>query len=665
MATSPLTFTGVSQFSTDLQTILQRAVSIANLPIQRLQLDQRRILEQKAALGGLSSIVTDLTNSFSSLGLLGARGAVSASTSNSAVATALITGTPESLIYALSVTSAATAAQAATALSFADNNVTAPRANGLYKLTMGAAVDDFDLLATGSGRTVGTTGSATPSPQVSVTASFANGLTGSITANLKSFFIGSANVSGAGAGDAVTVNFTSDDALINTSITTDALAAGASAADVAAALNAKITANASLNGRVSFSDSGGKLKLTETDSYGKGFTFTSSSTGAITTGLAAGGAIGGHSAQEIADAFNAQVALNSSLVAAGVSFTVSGGQVKATAAAGKKFTFTVTDSAQGTGFVSGLAGKTRVVGHANTLNGLRDYINSRETTLGARATVINTSSDPAAPRYDLSIVATATGVKTLTLLDSTSTDLLPAADTLGTNAVFSLNGAPNVTNSSNTINDLATGLQVTIAGAGTATITVQKDRAAVKSAIDDFVGKYNAALKNINSHIGKNAGVLSGSVVVRQVHSTLRSITGYAGTSGAIKSMADLGLRLDNQGQLSLDTLSYNALTDTQFKDAVSFLGTTTAGFSGNAYSKLAQITDAATGSIKTAQDFFDVSDKRLSDNIAAAQERVKVLQNSLTRQLAASDTLLARLESQQNLLRGLFEAQLALAPRR
>ena len=658
MATSPLTFTGVSRFSDDLQAILQRAVRIASLPIQRMQLDQKKILEQKTALGTLNAAVTGLTDSFASLGLLGARGAVTATSSNASVATVQVTGSPATFSYTLSVTTAATAAQAATALTLANADTTAPRADGLYRLTVGSAVDDFDLLATGSGRTAGTTGSSTPASPVSVAVTFANGLSGSITANLNSFFVGTAAVAGASAGDTVTVNFTSADSTIDTSITTDALAGGEDAAALAAALNAKIAASADLNGKVSFTDAGGKLKLVESDTVGQGFTFTSSSTGTITTGLAGGGTIGGHSAQEIAAALNAQVALNSSLTAAGVTFSAAGGQVKATANAGQKFTFTATDSAQGTGFVSGLAGKTRVAGYGNTLNGLRDYINSRESTLGVRAAVINTSSDANSPKYDLSLVATSTGSQTLTLLDSTATDLLPAADTLGTNAVFSINGGATITNTSNTITGLVSGLNLTITGAGSATLTVSKDRAAVKSALNDFVTKYNDALKELNKQIGENAGPLSGSIVVRQVHGTLRALTGYGISSGSIQSIAALGLELSDKGELSLNETTFNALTDSQFSEAVSFIGSTTAGFAGNAYTLLKQITDPTTGVVQNTQSFFDKSDERIADAIAEAQDRVKLLTSSLQAQLTQSDSLLARLEGEQTLLVSLFREQ-------
>ena len=520
MATSPITFTGVSQFSDDLQQILQRAVRIASLPIQKMQLDQTKILDQKSALGTLNSAVSALTSSFADLGLLGSRGAVSASASDPEVATVLLTGSPDTLSYQISVTSAATAAQASTALGLSDAGATAPRPDGLYTLSVGSHTESFDLQATGSGRTAGTTGSSTPASPVSVTAAFGNGLSGSVTASLNSFFVGTSDVAGASAGDTVTVTFTSADSSINTSITTDPLAGGEDAAALATALNAQIALHADLNGKVSFTSDGGKLKLVESDTVGQGFSFTSSASSTVTTGLEGGGSIGGHSAQEIAAALNAQVALNSSLTAAGVTFSAAGGQVKATAGAGQEFTFTVTDNSQGTGFASGLAGRTRVVGYGNTLSGLRDYINSRETALGVRAGVVNTSSDPDSPKYDLALAATATGTQTLTLRDSSAADLLPAANTLGTNAVFSLNGGPDITNASNTITSLVSGLDLTIRGSGDTTVMVAKDRSAVQAALQSFVAAYNGALQALNKQIGENAGSLTGSILVRQIHNT-------------------------------------------------------------------------------------------------------------------------------------------------
>jgi flagellar capping protein FliD len=153
--------------------------------------------------------------------------------------------------------------------------------------------------------------------------------------------------------------------------------------------------------------------------------------------------------------------------------------------------------------------------------------------------------------------------------------------------------------------------------------------------------------------------------VVRQIHGALRAITGHAISTGTIRSIAALGLELSDKGELSLNQSTFNALTDAQFNDAVGFIGTTTTGFAGNAYTLLRQITDPSTGVIRTTQSFFDASDERLSKAVADAQERVRLLTASLQTQLTQADTLLARLESQQGLLFSLIEEQRVISQNR
>ena len=368
------------------------------------------------------------------------------------MATVTVTGSASAVDVDLNVTSAAAVAQETTTTALSNKNTTALEADGIYKLTLGAVQTTIDLLTIGSGRTAGTTGATTPATPVSVQVDFSNGLTASISADLNSFFVASAAPSGAGAGDTISVTFVSEDNSINETITTVALAGGENAAAITTLLNDQITANANLNGKVSFSDEGGNLKLVVSDTAGQGFTFTSSNTGAVVTGLESGATVGGHSAEEIAAALNVQVALNASLVSAGVTFTAESGEVRVKG--NTKFDVTGTDSAQGTGFVSGLSGTQTVEGYGNTLDGLSDYINANSTTLGVKATIINTSSDPINPNYHLTLTTTQTGATTLKLENSAAANLVTVNDQ-GSDAVFSVNGLPDVTNSSNVITDFA------------------------------------------------------------------------------------------------------------------------------------------------------------------------------------------------------------------
>ncbi|MEZ5363022.1 MAG: hypothetical protein R2748_11955 [Bryobacterales bacterium] len=216
----------------------------------------------------------------------------------------------------------------------------------------------------GSGRTAGTAGAATPTPP-SVTFTFSNGLSGSITANLDSFFVAAAPPSGAAAGDAVSVRLLSADGQVDRTLTTAPLSGGETAADLALRLNDQVALDPELAGLLTFSDQGGALKVVLSDQAKQGFALSSSTSNpAFTTGLESGAALGGESAEEIAAALNAEVALDSSLSAAGVRFTVVNGELRLDADV--SFDYSAIDSdASATGFASGFAWASGRAGGAN------------------------------------------------------------------------------------------------------------------------------------------------------------------------------------------------------------------------------------------------------------------------------------------------------------
>ena len=653
MGTSPLTFTGLSKFSDSFQVVLERSFTVANLPVKNLETDRAQVENQQAALGLLAGDLRGLQDVAANLGLLLASGAVNASSSDSSVATVPVTGNPERLSFDLNVTSAATTAQESSAASVAAIDSGGLSADGAYKLTVGSSVQSFDLDVVGSGRTAGTTGAATPSPKPTVEVQFSNGLSGSVTAELDSFFVAAAGPSGAAAGDSVSVTFTSSDGSIQQTIQTAALAGGEDAAAVASALNDAIAANAELNGKVSFSDEGGALKLVVSDTAGTGFGFTSSSTGSIVSGLESGGAVGGQSAEEIAAALNAQVALNSELTAAGVRFEAADGEVRI--AGDVAFDATVTDQDQGTGFASGLAGAHSITGHDNTLAGLRDHINAQSASLGIKASIINTSSNASAPAYRLTLTATETGAKTLKLADGLDADLLTTSNQ-GSDAVFEVDGL-TITNSSNTIVDFAPGVTLTIVGEGSAKVSASDNKSGVSSQLSKFADAYNAVVARLNAHIGEDAGVLSGHAMIREAQATLRSITGFLG-EGGVRAMAAVGLTLDDQGQMSFGASTFSSASTSDFAAVKNFLGDTTKGFIGNAFSRLKGIADPVSGQVQTALKFLQESHTRLASQITAAEERVDAMMLRLEEQFAVADRLLSQLESQQDMLTQLFKAQ-------
>ena len=89
MGLSPLTFTGASKYSSDLQTILNRAVQIAQIPVKSLQNQDSDALQRKSLWAGVRTSVAGLAQGLSALNSLAARSAVTATSSDASVVTAV------------------------------------------------------------------------------------------------------------------------------------------------------------------------------------------------------------------------------------------------------------------------------------------------------------------------------------------------------------------------------------------------------------------------------------------------------------------------------------------------------------------------------------------------------------------------------------------------
>lgn len=136
---TPLQFTGISQYSTDFQSILSRAVSIAQLPIQALQQQEASITQQESDLGTLNGDVSGVQSALVSLGQLGSGTALTGNSSNTSIVTATSTGAAQSGSYTISnVTSLATAASEISKASYATSTSTAVSVSGNMTLVFGS-----------------------------------------------------------------------------------------------------------------------------------------------------------------------------------------------------------------------------------------------------------------------------------------------------------------------------------------------------------------------------------------------------------------------------------------------------------------------------------------------------------------------------------------------
>jgi len=134
-----LVFTGISSYSSDFQSVLQRAVQIAQLPVQALQNQQTTIQNEQQALTALDPVVAGVGSALASLGSLAANGGLAASSSNSSVVTAVNTGTASAANYTVSnVSSLASAASEMSLTGYSDTNKSAVSTSGFVNLVLGS-----------------------------------------------------------------------------------------------------------------------------------------------------------------------------------------------------------------------------------------------------------------------------------------------------------------------------------------------------------------------------------------------------------------------------------------------------------------------------------------------------------------------------------------------
>jgi flagellar hook-associated protein 2 len=147
MSLEPIRFSGVSSYSADFQKILDRTMAIGAQPINALQRDQTKLLQQRSLAVGLQTSAESLKKAVSDLGDLGRTRAVGGVSSNSSkVSIGAVTATTPASYTISEVTSLARSASA-TSAGYASSTTAAVSATGSVRLGFGGKQYDISLSA--------------------------------------------------------------------------------------------------------------------------------------------------------------------------------------------------------------------------------------------------------------------------------------------------------------------------------------------------------------------------------------------------------------------------------------------------------------------------------------------------------------------------------------
>lgn len=309
------------------------------------------------------------------------------------------------------------------------------------------------------------------------------------------------------------------------------------------------------------------------------------------------------------------------------------------------------------------------IADGSTLIEVKDAINNAGA--GLKASIVNDgtttrlilTSDQTGSAGNIKITANATGsggMHGLTDFNYDGTDGTVAFVTHADDANFKVNGL-SITRSSNTVTDVINGVTLNLTKEGGSTqLKVAANTDAPASAITTFVKSYNDAitqLKTLSAFDAANnkAAVLTGDSTVRSIQAQLSAMVGTSVTNiaGGIGRLSDLGVSIQKDGSLALDSTKFNAALADPDKDVASFFTQTTTGNQGIAVrfntlltsligtnSLIAARTEGINSSIKSLQKQTDTLNLRLTQ-----------IEKRYRAQFTALDTLVSSMQKTSSFL--------------
>jgi flagellar hook-associated protein 2 len=333
--------------------------------------------------------------------------------------------------------------------------------------------------------------------------------------------------------------------------------------------------------------------------------------------------------------------------------------------------------------IFGSSADISLVDGKDTPQGIVDAINASK--VGVTAQLVNTGDGSATPyQIILSGPVGLTGAFSINTSYGAGTGTpgltFPAgpANQTATDALVKVDGI-NYTRSSNTLVDVVPGLTLNLKAttSSAASVDLTRDNTILKDKFTALVTAYNdadnilAEVSNPKSTLDTYGATLVGDSTVRSLRQQLRSmISGLSSTPGDnVKSMAQMGVNVDQKGVMSLDATKLDAALTDHYSDVVkSFTGgynnlgtysTLSAGFAGDAVKKITNII-GNKGALTTNTTTANTQNTKYKADLEKLNTRMDSLLARYTKQFSAMDSLVGQVNSQKTSLKSTFDGMMA-----
>lgn len=347
-------------------------------------------------------------------------------------------------------------------------------------------------------------------------------------------------------------------------------------------------------------------------------------------------------------------------------------------------TVVVTSLAQTSSYVSTTlpaanAGDTLSGNLSVTVNGSAQTIDASGDTLATLASAINSGNygfsanvitDSSGSR--LSLVSGASGVAgdltvSSTVEDSTTSSAISFTQSqAGADAQLTVDGV-QFSSSSNTVTTAIQGVTFQLLSAApseTVQVEITNDNSAVETAVSNFVSAYNTVLQALNGQEGDdasgNAEPLYGNSIAATLQEDIEEALDFTQTSGAITSLTQLGVSVNNDGSLSLDTDTLDSMLNSNYSDVVNFFepsGDFTS-FGGNFSTVLNNAGDTApNGLIYEFLAQNSAEESNLNTEISNENTSISAQQTQLTTELNEANYTLTEIPEQLDNINEIYSA--------
>ena len=303
-----------------------------------------------------------------------------------------------------------------------------------------------------------------------------------------------------------------------------------------------------------------------------------------------------------------------------------------------------------------------VSGQSDTLSTYASAINS--AGIGVAASVI---TDSRGSRLSLvSQSSGAAGQLTVTgaLADAVTSSALNLNQGLpGQDALLNVDGV-DIDSGSNTVTGAIPGITFQLLSADPSTtiqVQIANDNGSVTSAFSSFISAYNTVAKDLTAQEGNNFSgspePLFGNPIVSQLQTALSlALTSGAASSG-IGNLAQLGISVNLDGTLALNTSELNSALNSDYSGVVAFLQNA-GSFGQNLRNTLDTLgNQSPTGALTLALASDSAQEKTLNDNVTAEDQLIATQQTDLTNRLNTANRILQAIPQQLTEIDQLYNA--------